>query len=285
MIIGIIGAENSHTAAIAKIINVEEKVRGFSVDYLWGETEAFARKAAKEGRIGTIVKTPGQMLGKVDAVIVDHRHPRFHLKAVVPFIEKGLPVFVDKPFCFRSDEGKEFLKAAKKFKAPVTSFSTIVLRKSFSRFRRRLSGLGTVLAGGTYGPCDPKSPYGGIFFYGIHSVEMALAAFGYDVSSVNVVKSSNGAAGLLSYPSGLTVSLHLVKDGTSDFAMSAAGGSGGVFQTIDADEDPYLGGVMAFTRMFKTGKEPRSGLEILKPIQVLEAMEESYKLGGKVRVR
>ena len=253
--------------------------------YLWGETEEFARKAAKEGRIDTIVKTPRQMLGKVDAVIVDHRHPRFHLKAVRPFIEKGLPVFVDKPFCYRNDEGKEFLKAARKYKAPVTSFSTIVLSKNFSRFRRRLSSLGTVLAGGTYGPCDPKSSYGGIFFYGIHSVEMALASFGYDVSSVNVVKSSNGATGLLSYPSGLTVTLNLIKEGTREFSMSAAGESGGIFQTIEQDEDPSLTGVKTFTRMFKTGKLPRSDLEILKPIRVLEAMAESFKLGGKVRVR
>jgi hypothetical protein len=42
MKIGIIGAENSHTAAIAKLINVEQKIKGFSVDYVWGETDAFA---------------------------------------------------------------------------------------------------------------------------------------------------------------------------------------------------------------------------------------------------
>jgi hypothetical protein len=44
--IGIVGAENSHTAAIAKVINVEKRVRGVRVTHVWGETKAFAEKAA-----------------------------------------------------------------------------------------------------------------------------------------------------------------------------------------------------------------------------------------------
>ena len=49
MRIGIIGAENSHTAAIAKVINVDKLVKGFTVDYVWGETKEYAKTAAKAG--------------------------------------------------------------------------------------------------------------------------------------------------------------------------------------------------------------------------------------------
>ena len=38
--IGIIGAENSHTVQIAKVINIQKKIKGFSVDYLWGPSFA-----------------------------------------------------------------------------------------------------------------------------------------------------------------------------------------------------------------------------------------------------
>ena len=38
MKIGIIGAENTHTAAIGYMINAEKLVKGFTVDYVWGET-------------------------------------------------------------------------------------------------------------------------------------------------------------------------------------------------------------------------------------------------------
>ena len=63
MKIGIVGAENSHAAAIARLINVERKFPGASVDYLWGETREFAEKTAEAGQIATIVKRPESMLG------------------------------------------------------------------------------------------------------------------------------------------------------------------------------------------------------------------------------
>ena len=53
MRIGIIGAENSHTAAAARILNVEKKFPGVRVEVVWGETEAPARNAAEAGQIPT----------------------------------------------------------------------------------------------------------------------------------------------------------------------------------------------------------------------------------------
>ena len=81
MNIGIVGAENSHTAAIAKVINVEKRVRGFKVTHVWGETPQFARAAAAAGEIPHIVKQPQDMIGQVDAVALDHRHGKDHLPA------------------------------------------------------------------------------------------------------------------------------------------------------------------------------------------------------------
>ena len=47
--IGIIGAENSHTAGFGKIFNIEKKFPGVEVKYVWGETDELARKAAAKG--------------------------------------------------------------------------------------------------------------------------------------------------------------------------------------------------------------------------------------------
>ena len=58
MRIGIIGAENSHTAAIGKTLNVDHEVPGFEVTHVWGETPEFAAKAAAEGAIPNIVADP-----------------------------------------------------------------------------------------------------------------------------------------------------------------------------------------------------------------------------------
>jgi len=277
MILGIIGAENSHTVAIATIINIKKKIKGCSLDYVWGETDAFAKKAATAGRIPNIVKTPRAMLGKIDAVLVDHRHAKYHLDAVRPFVEAGIPAFVDKPFCYRAEEGKAFLKMAKKKGAPVTSFSVLTHQARFRRFQKTLPGLGSIVSASTYGPCDLKSPWGGVFFYGIHQVDMVLHAFGFDVKTALITKNGSNATGQLFYPSGLIVTMNLINETCHRFGIGAVGTEGAKHVDVTYDKDPYLDGVRTFTRMFKTGKEPLTYEQMLRPVQVLEALEKSVK--------
>ncbi|MFA5293289.1 MAG: Gfo/Idh/MocA family oxidoreductase [Phycisphaerae bacterium] len=279
MKIGVIGAENSHTARIAKVINVEKLIKDFTVDYLWGETEEFAKKAALEGQIPNIVEKPIQMLGKIDALIVDHRHGKYHLKPALPFIKNGIPCFIDKPFCYRTKEGIEFLENAKKHGVPVTSFSIIPHQKSFIGFVKKLRNNGDILSGTMYGPADLKSKYGGVFFYGIHQVDAALKAFGYNVVKVLVTKNGNGATGQLIYSDEKIITLNFIKEGCQNFIINAVCGKGPLQQTIIYDKNQYLTGIKIFTKMFKTGVEPEKHEEILKPVQILEAMEKSVKSG------
>ena len=277
MKIGIIGSENSHTAAIAHIINIEKQIKGCSVDYVWGETKQLAEQAAKNGQITNIVSTPAEMLGKVDAVIVDHRHPKYHLKAVWPFVEQGIPTFVDKPFCYRSSEGKAFLRMARRKGTPVTSFSVLPHQASFRRFQKKLASLGTIFSATSCGPADVRSRWGGVFFYGIHQVDMILNAFGYDVTAALVTQNGSNVAAQLIYSKDLVVNIALIKEGCPEFFLSAVGTKGTIHMPILGDKDVYLSGVKAFTTMFKTGKEPLTHEQILRPVQVLEALERSLE--------
>ena len=67
--IGIIGAENSHTAGYGRLFNIDKKFPGVEVLYVWGETDEFARAAMEKGKIPNQVKDPNEMLGKIDAEI------------------------------------------------------------------------------------------------------------------------------------------------------------------------------------------------------------------------
>jgi len=284
MRIGIIGAENSHTVAIATTINVDKKIPGCSVDYVWGETDAFAKDAAKRGQIPNIVSRPRQMLGKVDAVLCDHRHPKHHLKSVWPFVEAGIPTFVDKPFCYRAAEGKQFLNVAKKKGTPVTSFSVLTHQAAFGRFQNKLATLGGIKAASSWGSADLKSKWGGIFFYGIHQVDMVLHAFGFGVKAVLVMRNGQDATGQLIYRNGLIVTMALIKEGAPGFGIGAVGEDGAHHVPIKMDRNPYLNGVKTFTKMFRTGVEPLPYEHMLRPVQVLEALEKSVKSGKVEKV-
>ena len=276
MKIGIIGAENGHASEIAKNINVDKNIRGLTVDYIWGETDEFAKKRAKEGKIPNIVKKPLDMLGKIDALIVGHRHPKYHLKAALPFIKEGIPAYIDKPFCYRVAQGEQFLKLARKLGIPVTSFGVLPEQSSYQRFVKKLNNSGDIFSGTVYGPCDTKSSYGGIFFYGIHQVEMALNAFGFDVSHVLMTKNKQNATGQLIYKDGKIVTLNFLM-GCKKVALSTQTNEGYLASDIKLDSNYTIKGIKKFTKMFKTGIEPLEHKKILAPIRVLEALQRSQK--------
>ena len=144
--IGAVGAENSHTVAIAKVINIQELVRGCRVSCVWGETARFARDASERGQIPEIVKTPEDMIGKVDAAFVDHRHAKYHLPAARPLLEARIPLFIDKPFCYRVREGRAFLKRAAELGVPVCSYSTLPKQASFMQLRKDVRKLGRIIS-------------------------------------------------------------------------------------------------------------------------------------------
>jgi predicted dehydrogenase len=283
--IGIIGAENSHTAAIAKTINIDKKIPGFVVEYVWGETEQFAKAAAEKGSIPTIVEKPSEMKGKIDAIIIDHRHPKYHLAAARPFLGEGIPIFIDKPFCYRLDKGKAFLAEARKAKTPIASFSVLPHQKTFQNFKKKLDQAETIVSAGTAGPCDLKSPNGGVFFYGIHQVDMVLVAFGYDVEAVRMTcNGENNATGQLLYQDGKIVTMDLIKAGAPGFGIHAVTNDGVISKSIKMDANMYLGGIRTFIKMFRTGKEPVTAEQMLRPVAVLEALQKSQKSGKTERV-
>ena len=282
--IGIIGAENSHTVAIAKTINIDRLVSGFSVTHVWGETPDDAKDAQDRGLIPNIVEEPEDMIGQVDAAIVDHRHPKYHLPAVRPLLEAGIPLFVDKPFCYRLDEGKEFLARARELDVPVCSFSVLPKQASFAQLQEDVRELGRIISVVSTGPCDIDSEYGGVFFYGIHQVDMVVRLLDQDITHVQLNRGEQNHTATLYSASGAISTMNLIGEGRVGFHVSVIGEKGRTDRVIGYDENTYLTGVLDFCRMFSTGETDETDGSILTPVAVLEALEKSQESGEKVEV-
>jgi predicted dehydrogenase len=272
--IGIIGAENSHTAGFGKLFNIDKKFPGVELKYVWGETGEFARAAMEKGNIPYQVKDPEEMLGKIDALIVDHRHPKFHLEPAIPFIKAGIPTFIDKPFCYRASEGKEFLQLAKKTGTPVTSFSSVSHSSATFDCREQLAKMSRVTQVLRTGTADFESEYGGIFFYGVHVVEPLLYLFNDNITEVKVTRNGKQGTAALRFESGMF--------GTLVFKSKAYGWEtyleaddkwSELKPRIDETDPPKNYADMV--EMFRSGKEPRSHQSILDTVSVLEALEKS----------
>ena len=285
MKIGIVGAENGHTVGFAKVLNVDRSIRGARVTQVWGETRALARKAAAASAIPQIAKTPGELIGKVDGAVVDHRHCGLHLPAARPLLEAGIPLFIDKPFCYRVTEGRRFLARAAELHVPVCSFSAMHKHESFRAIQREMRRLGRIHTVVTTGACDIKSKWGGIYFYGIHQVDMALRLLGYLPRTAQVIrgKGQNHAA-MLGFDNGVVAVMNLIGAGSAQFHVSVIGEKGRLDRPITYDQSPYLRAVQAFTTMFKTGTSPETTQSMLVPVAVLEALEKSLASGKREKI-
>ena len=284
--IGIIGAENSHAMQIGKIINIRKMIPGVRVVAIWGETMMAARQRSKEVAIETVVREPRDMLGKVDAVMVDHRHGKFHLPAAWPFLKARIPMFIDKPFCYRLAEGKRFLREANTRKATVISLSAMKVTDDFRAFKRDVRKLGKPIVAASWGPANIKAQrkWGGAFFYGCHQIEMLLDAFGFDVRDVTAVRNGVNAMAILRFRTGLLATAHFMGEPPHSFDLYARCEKGTLSRECKSNEDPYLAPTRLWVKACRTGKTPYGYKDFLAPIAVLEAFEKSLKTGKAVRV-
>ena len=72
----------------------------------------------------TLVDSPKDLLGKVDGMLIESLEGEMHLEKARPFLQAGIPCFIDKPFSGSVDTAKTILELSAKHNAPVFSSSS-----------------------------------------------------------------------------------------------------------------------------------------------------------------
>jgi predicted dehydrogenase len=81
---------------------------GVRVTHAWTQYPDVTARLCRASLIDHAVDDPQDMLGKVDAVIIARDDWRSHLPLAKPFLDAGLPVFVDKPLSLDAQELQYF---------------------------------------------------------------------------------------------------------------------------------------------------------------------------------
>jgi predicted dehydrogenase len=290
--IGIIGSDNSHALAFAKLVNFPDEKTGSyffpdcRVTGIFGQESTRTEEVASKGNIDFIAVKPEELMGKVDAVMVVFRHGDLHLKYALPFVEKGIPIWIDKPFTIKNEDARMLIETAKKYHTPITGGSTtkytadvMMVKNAVENSNSRIGRIKTAVMNF---PAGLESEYGGISFYGPHLVEMTMQAFGYNPISVLASENNGCVAAIVQYEN-YQVTMNFIPDNHEYYAV-LFGEKGTFIREIDIGGS-YLNGFEKFAGMLRTSKMPEPFENLYAPVELLNAVVESYTNNTGVKLK
>lgn len=225
-----------------------------------------------------LVDDPLAMIGKVDGMLIESLDGNVHLERARPFLEAGLPCFVDKPFTCSLIDAKKIFDLADRKNVPVCSASAMRFAPEVVAFVQSPEHA-TMTGAITYGPAPlhPRNP--GLFHYGMHALEVLCNLMGTGCQSVSCVDGPNA-----------TVTSLIWKDGRMGTVRGSRSWPGPYGMQIFSDHDSrwipidtkyvYRDLLKKVVEMFQTGKpsvEPKATLEM---VAIMEAAIRSAVNGG-----
>lgn len=258
------------------------------------------------------------MTDGVDAVFIANgeRNGSDHLKLATPFIKKGIPTFIDKPFSSNIKDAQEIVRLAEKHKTPIFNASILSHVPAADFFRQRFVeikhayypvpdekpdvcpiGLGVIKGvGGTFSQeLAGKGVSGDLenrMAYLIHGVSLALNLFGIGVERVETMGQSPLEYMHLHMKNGMEVviintSTKIFPESCSFYA-SAFSKYGAVHSNPIGDPE-FIGGAEKILNIFKgmvlTGKPSVPYRNFLEHIAVIAAGVLAQKKGGRVYIK
>jgi predicted dehydrogenase len=175
--IGLVGIENSHTTHFTRFLNVEQHHPGVRITAVVTGTPERTQELTELGDIHEQVGSPADLVGRIDAAIVSTRDGAKHLEHARPLLEAGVPVLIDKPLAASVADAQELIALAARYDAPLLSCSAVRHAPEVSSFTAT-QDTGALRHLHVTGPADPTDQHSGLFFYGIHLVEVALEILG-----------------------------------------------------------------------------------------------------------
>ena len=285
--IGIIGTENYHAKQFTEFFNKVDSDGKLAfpdchVTLVWGHYPKESESVVTEWGADKVASGIEEMVENVDAVMVTARDGKFHAEFVRPFIEKGIPAFIDKPITTDTKEAEELIALAKEKGVPLCGGSSLRHSKQIAELKKAKEEATLFRGGFVSAPLSFENEYSGFWFYSSHLVEMCLEIFGYNPKSVVATENNQSVYATVNYD-GFSVNCNFVNDSYKSYA-------GAVFSKEKTDmkevslDDIFLRECEEFVNMVRTGAMLRSYEDLIKPVYLIDAIKKSYESGKRVEI-
>jgi hypothetical protein len=236
--------------------------------------EGFAAQMKKWGV--PLVEKPTDMIGKVDGMLIEAVDGTVHYERAKPFLDAGIPCFIDKPFTCSTTDAKKILDLSEKKKAPVFSSSSLRYAPEVVEFATDTRP-GKLIGCVVYGPA-PLSPIpernAGLYHYGIHPVEVLYTLMGPGCKRVSNVSEKGVDVVTGHWSDGRVATLRGIRQGASGYGFTAFSEKGIKAVTVGTSFI-YRELLKQVVEFFKSGKSPVPPSTMVEIMAFIEAANKS----------
>ena len=168
-----------------------------------------------------ILDRPEDLLGRVDAVLIESQDGSVHLDRALPFIDAGLPIFIDKPFTTSTADARRLVEAAQARGVTLFSASSIRYAMEVQDLLRRRDETGAILGADVYSVAitHPRNP--GLFHYAVHAVEPLFTMLGTGCQSVRCIWEEGSEVVVGRWSDGRLGTIRGLRQGKYEFGITA----------------------------------------------------------------
>lgn len=249
-------------------------IPGARVTHVWTDDPADAPRIAKASLIPHVVAQPTDVIGHVDAVIIATDKGHEHVERCRPFVEAGLPIFVDKPLVDNEADLHIFCRWVKEG-ARIMSSSCMRYCKEFMPYRASTDDLGPLRFASITTPKSWER-------YGIHALEAVYPILGPGFLSARNTGSSERNVIHYKHRSGADVVVVATSDMFGAFGVLQLCGVAGHAQAAFSDTFyAFKAQLAAFIEYLRTGEYPFPFAETVELMKMLVAGARSREEGGR----
>jgi predicted dehydrogenase len=251
------------------------RIPGARVSHIWTDDPDEAPKVAAASKIENVVSKPEDVIGRVDAVIVATDDGNDHVRRAAPFIEAGLPVFVDKPLAINLPDLKQFVRWQKAGHA-ILSTSGLRYAPEMKLVKERSAEIGE-LRWLTSFTCKTWERYG------IHALEAVYPQVGPGFISAQTLHQAGSDMVHLTHQSGVPVTIAAIHDAYGSFGnVHVYGTKGQLALTLKDTYRAFREQLLAFVEMIRTGRAPFAFEQTIELMTIIIAGIRSREQNGRV---
>jgi predicted dehydrogenase len=244
------------------------------VTHVWTQEKSLSAHIAAASLIDNIVARPDDMIGEVDAVLLARDDSENHVAMARPFIDAGIPIFVDKPLASTISDLAYF--------ADVSASGKFIMSCSSMRYASESRAVKTILA--SLGSIELATAVGNKDWlkYGVHMLEGLFALLDDPIAvSARHIGASHKDIVYIEFETGLVATVYLFYDIVPTFQISLFGQNGWRLIEYNNWYAMFRDNLVEFVRSVRQGK-PRLAFDKTRNIiRTLIGAQESLARDGK----